>query len=528
VTSDAEERSITPLVLATILVCAIALFGRMAAPSDLWDQTQPRTVAYTADILTRGGEAWLLAQDASGLFATKPPLYNWLAAPCVALFGRACELAHRLPSVLASLVIILLLVRWGERIGRGVGWLAAIAWVAMFPAIKLGYLARPDMLLCLELLVGWYAVTQVLIDARLGRNADLRIVLVAWAAFVLATWTKGPASLVLPAYAVAAAWAITGSPGRVSLFRPFSIGVVGVLAAFAWYFVAAWIAPDHFRDTLVYGEVVGRMTGNGPEGGKSGPIAILTGLPVMGLYFLARFAPWSFAAVAGAVVLVRRPRGEPRSWEIEQPMRAASRASWRPLLWGAVLWCATIIALYSLSSGKRADYIAPAYAPAALVAAWWMLTHRHSPIRHVPWLAGVIAVITAAVHVAVLHRGGVMPREAMETVDAITARIPATRPQGDPAPLLIVTDELPHAVALHADLPPAANTVERVVSEFERTGHVYAAFSAKSPPKPIGALIRRGQGRVLWSAEMPEAAAAAGMSHPITMVELRSEMAARE
>ena len=40
---------------------------------------------------------------------------------------------------------------------------------------------------------------------------------------------------------------------------------------------------------------------------------------------------------------------------------------------GAALFVIIIICVYTLSTGKRADYIAAAFAPGALLTAWWML-----------------------------------------------------------------------------------------------------------------------------------------------------------
>ena len=75
-------------------VCSIAalicvLTARVLGPSDLWDQRQPRTVAYTTDIVINGH--WLLPVAGGVEPATKPPLYNWLAVPAVTLMPKWSE-----------------------------------------------------------------------------------------------------------------------------------------------------------------------------------------------------------------------------------------------------------------------------------------------------------------------------------------------------------------------------------------------------------------------------------------------------
>src|SRR5688572_23431086 len=97
--AGAAERSVWRAALPwlSLLALAWALFARLSGPSDIWNQTQPRTMSYTTDMLITGGDHWLLPADSSGLRATKPPMYNWLAAPMVALLGFPSEPAHKFP-----------------------------------------------------------------------------------------------------------------------------------------------------------------------------------------------------------------------------------------------------------------------------------------------------------------------------------------------------------------------------------------------------------------------------------------------
>ena len=184
--------------------------------SDMWDQAQPRTVSYTVDILLNGGKHWILPVEAGSIPATKPPLYNWLAVPAVAVLGFSSDLGHKLPSVVSACLLWLLVVRLGRWLdpvaGGGVGWLAAAMLAASYFWAKLAYLARPDMLLTLLLTVGWVAATAVVVDDRgaEGRRSRRRMAVVFWVATALATLAKGPPAIVLPVYALIAARWIRG------------------------------------------------------------------------------------------------------------------------------------------------------------------------------------------------------------------------------------------------------------------------------------------------------------------------------
>src|SRR5437868_3423204 len=141
---------------ATVMV----LTSRIAGPSDLYDQDQPKTIAYTVDIVRHA--RWALPKDMLGRWATKPPMYNWIGAPFISL-GWTTELALKMPTVLATLTILGLIaflptpLPLGEGQGEGLpntaraekaslGQLAGILWLANYAGVKLAYLARPDTL----------------------------------------------------------------------------------------------------------------------------------------------------------------------------------------------------------------------------------------------------------------------------------------------------------------------------------------------------------------------------------------------
>src|SRR5687768_14207951 len=87
-----------PLVLlfATVL---LVFAGRIFGPSDLHDKSQPKTVAYTADVVLHG--RWMLPRDMVGGPARKPPLYNWVGAPFVAVLGYH-EWVLKIPAMLSG------------------------------------------------------------------------------------------------------------------------------------------------------------------------------------------------------------------------------------------------------------------------------------------------------------------------------------------------------------------------------------------------------------------------------------------
>jgi 4-amino-4-deoxy-L-arabinose transferase-like glycosyltransferase len=328
--------------VAAIVAVIACLALRISGPYDLWDQTQPRTVSYTSDIVANG--RWILPVERGEFPATKPPLYNWLAAPVVAVAGYESELAHKLPSVLAMLLAAAALWLAARRIGGErssfIAGAAVIAFAANYPIFKLCWLARPDMVLTLWLTGGWIAATLALERGRRDTSAR-RWALAFWLCTGLAALTKGPAALVLPIYAVIHARLTLGS-WRSSRVIGWWWGTPLALAIVGWWAYAAWRTdPEHFRTVLWGSEIWGRVTGIGPEGNRKGPIGWVTDIYYMPLYFVARFAPWSILALMAMVPASRRTCTIESSKSFARSMRATrssmeardsvwrSAASWR-------------------------------------------------------------------------------------------------------------------------------------------------------------------------------------------------------
>lgn len=502
--SRATLRDLAIVVAAVIL----ALWLRTLAPSDLWDQTQPRTISYTADMVSRGGTAWILAIDVMGIPATKPPLYNWMAAPFVAAMGRADEFAHKAPSVLAFAGMALALVLIGNRLAPRAGLFAGLAFASSYGTFKLGYLARPDMVLCAILFVGWWATVRLLEPERVGaRRAGAAHAAAFWLSLVLAAWVKGPVAVLLPAFAVLGAWVTQRSLRPLSAFRPLWGIPLALMLAPSWYVAAAVIDREHFVNVLWYDEIYGRLTGEGPEGGHRGLWGTIRGLPFMTLYFLSRFIPWSIPAALGAIVLLdRRQDGGVARWRL---------AAGGHTLILAVVWTVFVIAVFTLSSGKRADYAAPTFAPAALVAGWWLATDRHSPALRRRWVPGATALVVLALLTIVSLRGPVLRPETTRRFEDMAEALREVSTRGD---LIVVAPQLQHLATLVSTVPPSQNSLETAVLLSNREGPTYLAVADLNALSRVYAMAENGHVRKLWHMHHTDEAVVAPRFYPSPLV----------
>jgi 4-amino-4-deoxy-L-arabinose transferase-like glycosyltransferase len=399
----ASRRTCRLLLVSAVLALLWMFVARITGPSDLWHQTQPKTVSYTADIIAHGH--WVLPIERGNVPATKPPVYNWVAAPFVWLIGSTSEIAHKMPSILALIACWVLVLRTGRHIESLAGWrgnalgaIAAIALVCCYPMFKLGYLARPDMLLTLWCTIGWLLATRLLLDSREAAASHRRLrALGFWLCVTLAALTKGPPAILLILYALVGGKLLVGRWRATGVFGWWWGLPLVLLAVGAWIWGVYRIDPVHLRDRLWYAEIAGRVTGEGPEGGSKGWLNILVSLPEMTVYYFVRFAPWSFFSLFAMIEVVRR-----RLYAHRETASGQASVETDDELWfkGAMIFIILIIGLFSLSSGKRADYIALAYPPGALLCAWWCLRLWPFMAVRVPWSVpgiGAVALIAMTV-----------------------------------------------------------------------------------------------------------------------------------
>ncbi len=334
--------------------------SRIIGPSVLQRFDQPKTAAYTADIVENG--RWLLPRDMRGHEATKPPLVNWLAAPIVAA-GFWTEWAVKLPMTLASLVTLGSVLWFGRRLLQATpnptaaGIVAAIAWLVNPANVTFVYHCRPDAVLISLMTLAWMTGT-VALEKSTAREA-VPPAIVFWLCIGLGLLAKGlPA--VLPVLYVILAARFIHKDWSTSRRIGWEWGwIVAAGIAVAWYLSVAIHHPDHFRDTLIKRELLAPLLGMGETFGNTdvsneGPFLILKTLHSNPIWFMERFAPWSLAALAALIVI------RPREW-MRHPLAPA------------ILWMLLVIICFSFTARKTADYIMPAYPAGAILASWLLL-----------------------------------------------------------------------------------------------------------------------------------------------------------
>jgi len=359
---------------AGVLVAAAALFLARLGATDLWAPDEPRYAQIAEELrsLQHGARGlWLLHLNGAA-YTQKPPLYFWLAALAGAPAGRVGEAAARLPSALAGIACVALVIRFGTRLrGPAVGVAAGglLATTTLFT--HLARRAQLDVLLCAFELVALAAFWRI--DRGGPRRA--RDLAVLHGALGLAVLTKGPVGLILPALAIVAFLAWERRLGEIRRCLPLWAPLLSVAPGLVWISGAVALAPPGFADQAILDNLWGRFVHGTAHSGP--PWYYLYRLPL-------DLLPWTLLAPA-VVAAGRRVLGA------EGP---AERARvWRFLL----AWLGSAFVFFSLSGGKRGLYLLPAFPAAALLCADAVVSALLTGSRPPRWVSPLLSVSAALV-----------------------------------------------------------------------------------------------------------------------------------
>ncbi|WP_077034845.1 glycosyltransferase family 39 protein [Pelomonas sp. KK5] len=333
------------------LLCAVALLAWLGATAGLRLLTLPDEGRYVgvAWEMLRSGD-WLTPTLDGMPFFHKPPLFYWITAASLKLFGLhpwAGRAASIIGATLGAFALHAFTRRWCDAATAR----RATLLLAAQPLFYIGaQFANLDMLVagCISATVLLLADAALRIEAALPARASL------WGAYALAALgvlAKGLIGFVLPGLIVTL-WLLSGGRWRTLLRLLSPVGLLLFLAIAAPWFLAM---QQRFPDFLHYFFVVQHFQRFAAGGFNN----------VQPFWFYpAVLAAGSLAALPGLAALLRRPR-------------EAGRADVRRLMG---VWLLVIVGFFSLPASKLVGYVLPAVVPLAwlmaeglqaLPARWW-------------------------------------------------------------------------------------------------------------------------------------------------------------
>lgn len=364
---------------------ALVLFSWNVWGYDLWAPDEPYFGEGAREMIADG--KWVVPHVNGVVTSDKPPLFFWLIAIFSLPFGDVLPLTARLPSALAALGSLALVIRLGrclydDRVGRLAAALLAVTYVFWDKART----AQTDMLLSFFILVALTTFAEFRSGAGSGRKAGLLF----WAAAALGVLTKGPVGILLPLGVVVLTLVFDRRPSRLLDFAPLSGPLVfaGILAA--------WVVPASLWNPELY-TVAGALREHFVERAIHG---MHHAQPVW--YYVKALPPllWPWTAlVPGAILLAWRKRED------------ADR-----FLLVIVFF---ILFFFSVSTEKRALYVLPSFPAYAILLARLLDRPAELSRRWISVPQSITAVAQLLFGVALLVLGGAIDQVPRWTTVAL-------------------------------------------------------------------------------------------------------------
>lgn len=370
-----------PAAVALLVALALPLFFVKLGSAALVDPDEPYYAVPALEMLKTG--TWAVPIFHGQPWFDKPILFYWAVLAAFKGLGVS-EGAARIASALTGLGGALALALAAPR-GWRRGGAHVLGAVVLATSLEYAFLSRAavtDMMLTFFFTLGFLATARWLESGGLGAAGW------AGAAFGLATLTKGPVGVLVPALALAG-YGLAMRRREMLKPKPVLAALAGFAAtAVPWY---AYMAVAH-RGLVVKvflgEENLGRFVN--PEH-RQFPLFYVA---VLALGLL----PWSAALPAA---LLRAVRAMPRREE-------GTGAS--PGLVYALFWFAAVVGLFSLSASKLLTYVLPAFPAAAfLIGAYWcnaLSGHAATPrgANAVAWTGASVSLVAAAAMLVVAQR----------------------------------------------------------------------------------------------------------------------------
>jgi len=271
---------------ALIGFLGLVIFASFNGQSHLFDWDEINFAEAAREMIVTGN--YSLVQINYEPFWEKPPLFFWLQALCMNLFGIN-EFSARLPNAIAGAITGMVLYSIGRKnFSNSFGWLWAIAYcTSLLPVLyfKSGII---DPWFNLFIFYGTYATWKSIYNSN-GKH--LRWAVISGASIGLGIMTKGPVALlvILMVFGVFFLWKRFKVPVRFSHFSGFTISLI--IIGGLWFFIEWVSGRGHIIEDFITYQIRLLQT---QDAGHGGPfyyhfVVLLIGCFPMSIFALGGF-----------------------------------------------------------------------------------------------------------------------------------------------------------------------------------------------------------------------------------------------
>lgn len=373
-----------------LLLVGLVLFLPSLGDHSLWEEDEAHNAQCVREM--QDAQTWVVPTFNFKLRPDKPVLQYWCIRASYLCLGVS-EWSARLPSVLASLISLLLTYELGRTLFCArTGFVAGLLLGSSVLFNISAHAVTPDAFLIVTILAGLLAFA---VGYKSGGNAWLLFSAVASALAVLA---KGPVGLVLPSAIVLCFLAWQRDLSRLWRWQ-LAAGIVVFLAiALPWYILVGLETRFEFIRGFFFKHNLSRF-----QAAMEGHTGGFWYHPLV-LFFA--FAPASvFLIVASIAAWIGEPRPvDPTRWQ-----QRTDRWQYRFL----GCWCVLWLSFFSAAATKLPNYLLPMYpALAVLVSRFlvrWLGGDLRLPVWTRPLAWGGFALVGLVIGLGLLLASGTLP-----------------------------------------------------------------------------------------------------------------------
>lgn len=382
------------LFIILLSVGSFVFLFRLGA-RDLWEPDETR-YAIVAREMRQSGD-WILPHLNGAIYAEKPPLFFWLVNLSTLFLGEDTELTNRLPSTLAGLMTVLLTFIFGsELFSPQAGFLSSLilATCFFFPQIS-RWMMLDSLFTLFFLLTLFYFYLGY--EKSEGRQ---KYYILAGLFMGVGVLTKGPAAyLPIPIFLI---FSFFQKELRRFWCRDLLWGfLLSMAMVFIWWLPACWIGGKDYINWILFQQAVGTYV----EGGKhfhAKPFYFYF------IYFPLEFLPW-IVFLPASFILGLQKRKDKRKESLFLSV-----------------WFIFIFFFFSLSTGKKDNYILPLYPAASLMVGWLWDSGIHSLEGRKVFVFGLFFLILLFLVGSVLFLSGI-PQKSYSILRAYHSPIDQAR-----------------------------------------------------------------------------------------------------
>lgn len=324
-----------PWPVGVVLALGWLAFGIGLHPLILPEEGRYVGVAWE---MIRSGD-WIVPTEDGLPFFHKPPLFYWITALSMKLFGVHAAAARLAPLLGASVGAFGLHRFIARRASETLACATTLVLVTMPFFFAGAQFANLDMLVAACIALTIVAAADAAFALQRG-EPHARAVVLAWGCAALGVLAKGLIGLVLPGLVIVV-WLVATRQGKtiLRLLAPSGIAVFALIAA-PWFIAVQQQYPDFARYFFIH-QHFERFAAGGFNNAEPWWFLIVA--------LLALTLPWS-------IWLARARRGAVPD----------DGAALRLLMW---IWLAVIVGFFSLPQSKPVGYVMPALFPLAFLIA---------------------------------------------------------------------------------------------------------------------------------------------------------------